>query len=79
MEAYTDPAILSGRASGVFFHEIFGHRVEGQRQKNSNDAQTFKKKIGEPVLGKDFSVYFDPTLRRAANVDLAGFYLYDNQ
>jgi TldD protein len=79
VEAYTGPAILSGRASGVFFHEIFGHRVEGQRQKNSNDAQTFKKKIGEPVLGKDFSVYFDPTLRRLANTDLAGYYLYDNQ
>jgi len=79
VESYTGPAILSGRASGVFFHEIFGHRVEGQRQKNSNDAQTFKKKIGEAVLGKDFSVYFDPTLRRAASADLAGYYLYDNQ
>ncbi len=79
VEAYTGPAILSGRASGVFFHEIFGHRVEGQRQKNSNDAQTFKKKIGEAVLGKDFSVYFDPTLRSIANTDLAGYYLYDDQ
>ena len=79
VEAYTGPAILSGRASGVFFHEIFGHRVEGQRQKNSNDAQTFKKKIGELVLGKDFSVYFDPTLRRIANTDLAGYYTYDTQ
>jgi predicted Zn-dependent protease len=79
VDAYTGPAILSGRASGVFFHEIFGHRVEGQRQKNSNDAQTFKKKIGEPVLSKDFSVYFDPTLRSIAHTDLAGYYLYDNQ
>ena len=78
-DPYTGPAILSGRASGVFFHEIFGHRVEGQRQKNSTDAQTFKKKINEPVLSKDFSVYFDPTARRIANTDLAGYYLYDNQ
>jgi TldD protein len=79
VESYTGPAILSGRASGVFFHEIFGHRVEGQRQKNSNDAQTFKKKIGEQVLSKSFSVYFDPTLRRIGNTDLAGYYEYDNQ
>lgn len=78
-DPYTGPAILSGRASGVFFHEIFGHRVEGQRQKNSDDAQTFKKKINEPVLSKDFSVYFDPTARRIGGTDLAGYYLYDNQ
>jgi predicted Zn-dependent protease len=78
-DPYTGPAILSGRASGVFFHEIFGHRVEGQRQKNSDDAQTFKKKLGQSVLSKDLSVYFDPTTRRLANTDLAGSYLYDNQ
>jgi len=78
-DSYTGPAILSGRASGVFFHEIFGHRVEGQRQKNSDDAQTFKGKIGEQVLAKDFSVYFDPTVRRIGNTDLEGYYTYDNQ
>ena len=78
-DAYTGPAILSGRASGVFFHEIFGHRVEGQRQKNAEDAQTFKGKIGQQILSKDFSVYFDPTLRHLANTDLDGYYTYDNQ
>jgi predicted Zn-dependent protease len=78
-EAYTGPAILSGQASGVFFHEIFGHRVEGQRQKNSTDAQTFKSKIGQQVLAKDFSVYFDPTLRHLGNTDLDGYYAYDDQ
>ncbi|MGD0681275.1 MAG: metallopeptidase TldD-related protein [Terracidiphilus sp.] len=78
-DPYTGPAILSGRASGVFFHEIFGHRVEGHRQKLTNDAQTYKKKINEQVLSKDFSVYFDPTTRRLADTDLAGYYLYDNQ
>jgi predicted Zn-dependent protease len=79
VDPYTGPAILSGRASGVFFHEIFGHRVEGARQKNSDDAQTFKKKIGQPVLAKDFSVYFDPTMRRLGNTELAGYYTYDNE
>jgi predicted Zn-dependent protease len=79
VDPYTGPAILSGRASGVFFHEIFGHRVEGQRQKNADDAQTFKQKIGQPVLAKGFSVYGDPTTRRIANTDLAGSYAYDNQ
>ena len=44
------PAILSGRAAGVFFHEIFGHRIEGHRQKNADDAQTFAKRVGEQIL-----------------------------
>ncbi len=78
-DSYTGPAILSGQASGVFFHEIFGHRVEGQRQKSSGDAQTFKGKIGQQVLDKDFSVYFDPTLRHLSNTDLGGYYTYDDQ
>ena len=28
VDPYTGPAILSGPASGVFFHEIFGHRIQ---------------------------------------------------
>ncbi len=79
VDPYTGPAILSGRASGVFFHEIFGHRVEGHRQKSEEEGQTFKKKVGQPVLGANFSVYSDPTLRRLGKADLAGAYTYDNE
>jgi len=78
-EPYTGPAILSGRASAVFFHEIFGHRVESQRQKSEDEAQTFKKKVNQPVLPDFLSVYSDPTLRQAAGVDLVGFYPYDDE
>jgi len=78
-EAYTGPAILSGRASSVFFHEIFGHRIEGQRQKNENEAQTFKKKVNQAVLPDFLSVYSDPKLRRTANTDLVGYYPYDDE
>ena len=45
-DPYIGPAILEGRAAGVFFHEIFGHRVEGHRQKNEEEGQTFAKKVG---------------------------------
>jgi len=78
-DPYTGPAILSGRATGVLFHEVFGHRVEGHRQKRETEGQTFKKMIGQNVLASGFSVYFDPTEKRAAGSDLSGFYLYDNQ
>jgi len=77
--AATAPAILSGRASGVFFHEVFGHRVEGHRQKSEEEAQTFKGKVGERLLPRDLSVYFDPTQRRLGNTELAGFYRYDDE
>ena len=79
VDPYTGPAILSGRASGVFFHEILGHRVEGHRQKRVDDGQTFKKKINERILPPGFSVTFDPGRRQAAGLDLVGSYAYDNQ
>jgi TldD protein len=79
VEPYTGPAILSGRASGVFFHEVFGHRIEGHRQKEEEEGQTFKKKVGQLVLPASFSVYSDPTLHRIAGTDVVGSYEFDNQ
>src|SRR6185436_5654160 len=78
IEPYTGPAILSGRASGVFFHEIFGHRIEGSRQKSENDGQTFTKQINQAVLPEFLSVIDDPTTEKLGNVDLNGYYRYDD-
>jgi TldD protein len=78
IDPYTGPAILSGRASGVFFHEIFGHRIEGQRQKNENEGQTFTKQINKPVLPDFISVMDDPTLEQIGGVDLNGYYHFDD-
>lgn len=78
-DTYTGPAILSGRASGVFFHEIFGHRIEGQRQKSEQEGQTFTKKIKQSVLPDFLSVYDDPTMQKVSEVDLNGHYLYDDE
>lgn len=79
VEPFVGPAILSGRAAAVFFHEIFGHRVEGHRQKDETDGQTFTKSIGQEVLPEFLSVVFDPTRRTAEGVDLNGWYLYDDE
>ena len=79
VEPFSGPAILSGRAAGVFFHEIFGHRVEVNRQRNANDGQTFTRQVGQAVLPPFLTVTFDPTLKKVGNVELMGHYLYDDQ
>ena len=79
VDPYSGPAILSGRAAGVFFHEIFGHRVEGSRQRNADDGQTFGGRINESVLPSFLSVIFDPTMRARSNVELMGHYEYDDE
>lgn len=79
VDPYTGPAILSGRAAAVLFHEVLGHRIEGHRQKNENDGQTFAKMVGQSVLPDFLSVVFDPTLRQYAGTDLVGAYSYDDE
>src|SRR5437867_4316664 len=78
IDPYTGPAILSGRASGVFFHEIFGHRIEGHRQKSEAEGQTFTKKINQQVLPDFISVIDDPTMERIGGTDLNGYYAFDD-
>jgi predicted Zn-dependent protease len=78
-DPFVGPAILSGRAAGVFFHEIFGHRIEGHRQKDETEGQTFTKSVGKPVLPSFLSVIFDPTLAEYNGVTLNGTYAYDDE
>lgn len=76
-DPYTGPAIMSGPASGVFFHEIFGHRLEGHRMKSG--GQTFKKMIGQKLLPETFNVFCDPTLQYYHGNALNGYYKYDDE
>jgi predicted Zn-dependent protease len=79
VDPFAGPAILSGRASGVFFHEIFGHRIEGHRQRDESDGQTFTKSVNSKVLPDFLSVVFDPTRKNINGVDLNGTYQYDDE
>ena len=79
VDPFSGPAILSGRAAGVFFHEIFGHRVEGHRQRSADDAQTFAKSVGQAVLPEFMSVVFDPTRRLRGTTELHGYYQFDDE
>ena len=78
-EPYDGPALLSGRAAAVFFHEVLGHRLEGHRQRDEEEGQTFTKKVGQQVLPTFLSVVDDPTIKELDGVKLAGTYSFDNE
>jgi len=78
-EPYDGPALLSGRAAAVFFHEVLGHRLEGHRQRGENEGQTFTKKLNQPVLPDFLSVIDDPTQQALQGVALSGWYEYDDE
>jgi predicted Zn-dependent protease len=79
MEPYDGPALLSGRAAAVFFHEVLGHRLEGHRQKDEDEGQTFTKKINQEVLPKFLSIVDDPIKTEMEGMKLAGTYEYDSE
>ncbi|HWE87619.1 MAG TPA: metallopeptidase TldD-related protein [Terracidiphilus sp.] len=78
-EPFDGPAILSGRASAVFFHEVLGHRLEGQRQRGDEEGQTFTKEVGKEILPAFLSVADDPTLDAYGKTWLSGAYQYDDE
>lgn len=79
VEPFAGPAMLSGRAAAVFFHEVFGHRAEGHRQKDITEGQTFARKVGERIMPDFISVYDDPTRQRVGSTELLGHYRYDDE
>ncbi len=78
-EPFNGPAILSGRAAAVFFHEVLGHRLEGQRQRGDEEGQTFTKLLGKPILPSFLSVADDPTLTEFHGTPLSGHYSFDDE
>jgi predicted Zn-dependent protease len=78
-EPSVGPALLTGRAAAVFFHEVFGHRAEGHRQKDAAEGQTFAKKVGEPILPSFLSIVDDTTKKKLGSEDLLGYYQFDDE
>ncbi len=78
-EPYIGPAVLSGRAAGVFFHEVFGHRLEGHRQKDDLEGQTFAGMLGKKVLPSFLDMIDDPTVALLDGQPLSGHYFVDDE
>jgi len=79
VEPFAGPALLTGRAAAVFFHEVFGHRSEGFRQKDINEGQTFARKVGEQILPTFLSIVDDPTAAKLGSSVLLGHYPFDDE
>jgi TldD protein len=78
-EPSVGPALLTGRAAAVFFHEVFGHRAEGHRQKDVAEGQTFAKMVGQPILPSFMSIVDDTTMKKLGHEDLLGYYQFDDE
>jgi predicted Zn-dependent protease len=66
-------------AAGVLFHEAVGHRLEGERQDDDKEGQTFKGQLARRILPSFISVADDPPLRAQGDTALNGFYSFDDQ
>ncbi|MBA3403057.1 MAG: hypothetical protein H0U13_00010 [Gemmatimonadaceae bacterium] len=78
-DPWSGPVILRGRAAGVFIHEVLGHRVEGHRQKDEKEGQTFRDMIGKQLLPTTISIVDDPNVAQLAGHDLNGHYAFDEE
>jgi TldD protein len=79
VEPFAGPTMLTGRAAAVFFHEVFGHRDEGFRQKDINEGQTFARKVGEQIMPDFITIVDDPTMTHLNKEVLLGSYPYDDE
>jgi TldD protein len=78
-EPSVGPALLTGRAAAVFFHEVFGHRAEGHRQKDAAEGQTFAKMVGGTIMPDFMTIVDDTTMKKLGSQDLLGYYQFDDE
>jgi TldD protein len=78
-DPYTGPAILDSESTGVLFHEAVGHRLEGERQRDEEEGQTFKGQVGKVIIPTFLTVIDDPTTFEAHTIELNGSYSFDDE
>jgi predicted Zn-dependent protease len=79
LDPYAGPALLSGLASGLIFHEAIGHRLEGERMGSRSEGHTFASKIGQRLLPQGVDIVDDPSLATFDGVPLHGHYKIDDE
>jgi TldD protein len=66
-------------ATGVLFHEVIGHRLEGEHMASDDEGGTFKGRIGQPIIPAFLDIVDDPTVSSAAGHSLNGSYRFDDE
>jgi len=73
------PAILESEAAGILFHEAVGHRLEGERQIDETQGQTFSERVGTQIIPTFLSIEDNPSLYDFNSDSLLGYFVYDDQ
>ena len=73
------PAILEPEAAGILFHEAIGHRLEGERQIDDTQGQTFSERVGTQIIPSFLSIEDNPSLYDFNGSSLLGYFVYDDQ
>lgn len=79
VDPLTVPVLMSPEATGVFFHETVGHRLEGQRQEGEEEGRTFKGQLGQRILPEAIDIVDDPTMSEASGRALNGYFRVDDE
>ncbi len=75
---FSAPALVDPSVAAAIVLSI-GLRLSGEEQRNPNGAQTFRGRLGKPVLPSDFSLVDDPTQKTFQGRPLLGAYDFDDQ
>ncbi|MFC1741640.1 TldD/PmbA family protein [Nanoarchaeota archaeon] len=78
------PVMFDPDNTEVLFHEIVGHRLEGERQERDWEGDTFEGSIGRKIAPDFVNLVDDPTRKLFRGVDgvertMFGHYLYDDE
>ena len=64
----------------MFFHEVFGHRIEGHRQKDTDERPDLRDATSARTSRRSGSaVYDDPQIVTLNGIQLNGFYRFDDE
>ncbi|MCK5799171.1 MAG: hypothetical protein KAI47_18385 [Deltaproteobacteria bacterium] len=79
LKSYAGPVLLAPGPAGILFHEVLGHRLEGNRLLSTREGQTFSRDLGKKILPEGISVIDDPTATESQGLHTVGHYRYDDE
>ncbi len=79
MNSYSGPVLLDPEPSGVFFHEVVGHRLEGSRLLSREEGATFLDLRGKQVAPEYIDMIDDPLQKSFQGKAMIGHFAHDDE